>query len=252
MLGASNITFSLPTVVRAVQRTFDGHARLWAVHGHGRSYGKRSRAVGRELDGILESGFWQAFGDRAVEGPVYALVTDLGNDLIYDVPPAQIIDWADECLQRLSAADSDGHVECTVTKMPAEALLSLSAPRFYTTQKLFFPKQRADWELMKSQIRELDGLIDNLAERHAATLVPTRRHWYFIDPIHLRELRRREAWRLYLGGWPTAPEPDVPLVGPRDRYRIHRLQPAVKWVGPEERRHPQPVLTEDRFEFRQW
>lgn len=248
LLGASNISFSLPTVVRAVQKTFGGCARLWTVHGHGRSYGKRSRAFGRELDGILESRFWSDFAARDRRGPLYALLTDIGNDLVYGVDVPQILDWAGECARRLTAE----RAELAVTKLPAEALLSLSAPRFYLTQKLFFPAFKSSWPDMRDKIAALDDAVDAFGPTHSAPVIPTERTWYFIDPIHVRERRRREAWTRYLGGWPTAPPPQVPFVGPRDRTRLHRLPQAIKWINGEPVVAENPVYADGDFELHQY
>ena len=259
LLGASNISFSLPTIVRAVQRTFDSRVRLWTVHGHGRSYGRRSRAIGRELDGILQSRFWDDFDQREPLGPggthgrLFGLLTDLGNDLIYSVPPPQILDWARECGQRLIAAGTSADpTELTVTRLPAAALLRLSAPRYHATRKLFFPKHNRSWPEMKAEIAELDEHVADLAADLRAAVVPTDRRWYFIDPIHVRERRRREAWRRYLGAWPSAPTPDVPLVGPRDRVRLHSLPQAIKWVKGTPVTAANPVYVDGGFALHQY
>ena len=259
LLGASNISFSLPTIVRAVQRTFDSRVRLWTVHGHGRSYGRRSRTVGRELDGIIESQFWADFAARPPLGPggthgaLFGLLTDLGNDLIYSVEPPQILDWARECGRRLTELGSaDRPAELTVTRLPAAALLRLSAPRYHATRKLFFPKFNRSWPEMKIEIARLDEQVPDLAAELSAAIVPTDRRWYFIDPIHVRERRRREAWSRYLGAWPSAPSPDVPLVGPRDRFRMHTLPQAIKWVGGEPVTAANPVYVDGDFQLHQY
>jgi hypothetical protein len=36
------------------------------------------------------------------------LVTDIGNDLLYEVPVDRIVDWVDQCLDRLKAINARG------------------------------------------------------------------------------------------------------------------------------------------------
>ena len=254
ILGASNVSFSFPTVVRSVQATFAGNVRLWAVHGLGRSYGKRSQAVMRELDGILESSFWAAFAGRPQPGPVFALLTDLGNDLIYEVEPKQIGHWVTDAMQRLQAdVDERGDAaEFTLTRLPAAKLLSLGAKRYYTSQKLLYPHRKSDQQAMNASIQQLDAHIPAIAEPFGATVVGTERYWYGIDPIHLRERYRRQAWSRYLGGWPSAPPVQTPLVWPVDRARLHRLPRAIKWTGDRVVTAEQPCLVDGRFEIHQW
>ena len=67
-----------------------------------------------------------------------ALVTDIGNDLFYDEPVEQIVEWIDFCLARLAA------IGCAtvVTRLPLANLPGLSERRFRLLRKIFFPKCR--------------------------------------------------------------------------------------------------------------
>ena len=55
----------------------------------------------RELPGIVECGLWDALAQRP-PAPTVALLTDIGNDLLYDVPVPQIVSWVETCLDRFS------------------------------------------------------------------------------------------------------------------------------------------------------
>ena len=70
--------------------------------GLGRSYGQRSTVLGRSLPGITECGLWPALQHGS--GPVHALITDVGNDVIYGVPVDRIVAWGSTCVDRLHAA----------------------------------------------------------------------------------------------------------------------------------------------------
>src|SRR5579862_8177465 len=99
-LGASNLTRGLGAVVSASRATFGSDVRIIAALGHGRSYGARSRWCFRTLPGILDSGLWRAL-EEAPEGETRALITDVGNDILYGFPVEQILEWVDEAASRL-------------------------------------------------------------------------------------------------------------------------------------------------------
>ena len=81
LLGASNLTRGISTAVETTRRAVGGPAEYFIAMGHGRSYGARSRVMGRGLPGITECGLWGALGDD--HSPTYALLTDVGNDVAY-------------------------------------------------------------------------------------------------------------------------------------------------------------------------
>ena len=62
--------------------------------------------LGRELPGITTCGLWDALAARP-PARTAALVTDVGNDLLYGAPVAAILDWVAECLDRLAAQCAD-------------------------------------------------------------------------------------------------------------------------------------------------
>ena len=53
---------------------------------------------------MLECGLWRAL--EAGDGKIYAVVTDIGNDIGYGVQPAVLVGWVTECLDRLQAFDA--------------------------------------------------------------------------------------------------------------------------------------------------
>ena len=90
LLGASNLTKGIGTVVETACRTWGQPLEVHAALGHGRSYGRTTSLLGRQLPGILECGLWPAL-ERTPGVPTAALVTDIGNDLLYGEPVGQIV-----------------------------------------------------------------------------------------------------------------------------------------------------------------
>ncbi len=54
-----------------------------AAAGYGRCYGVKSRFVLRDLPPILDCGLWSALR-KTSHAPTYALLTDIGNDLMQE------------------------------------------------------------------------------------------------------------------------------------------------------------------------
>src|SRR3954465_11577323 len=94
LLGASNLTRSFPTVVATVRQTWPEPVEIMAAMGHGRSYGQDSSVLGRKISGIFPCALWQDLQNRR-RLPTSALVTDIGNDMLYGIPPNQILNWVE-------------------------------------------------------------------------------------------------------------------------------------------------------------
>ncbi|HSS47569.1 MAG TPA: hypothetical protein VLX28_01360, partial [Thermoanaerobaculia bacterium] len=133
LLGASNLRASLPLVVNLLRA--DGALEVLAACGHGRSYGARSRFLGiRHLPGIAGCGLWQALEGRPAL-PTLALVTDVGNDLVYGAEVAEIVRWIETCLNRLARRRS----RVVLTLLPLARLEKLSPWEVRLAVSLLFP-----------------------------------------------------------------------------------------------------------------
>lgn len=194
LLGASNLTRGLAAVLGGLidlwpEATLDVLAAL----GHGRSYGLTSCVLGRSLPGILHCRLWQALAESE-PAPTTALITDIGNDLLYGVAPERIGDWVGEAMSRLKEAGA----EITVTGLPLDSVRSLSRRRFVVFRSLFFPFSRLVFEDAVSRAVALDEQVRAQAARHGARVVTQQSEWYGLDPIHFRFTRAGDAWRAAL------------------------------------------------------
>src|SRR5712671_2746547 len=105
LLGASNLTRGISTVIETAWSLLGSPLEVLAALGHGRSYGLSSRILGRELPGIRQSGLWEALA-AAPRAETAALVTDVGNDLLFGATVASILEWVSESLGRLAAVEA--------------------------------------------------------------------------------------------------------------------------------------------------
>ncbi|MCE9604874.1 MAG: hypothetical protein K8U03_08230 [Planctomycetia bacterium] len=190
LLGASNLTRGLATAVAIAQRTHRTPIDLMAALGNGRSYGWYARLLGRGLPGILDCGLWRDLAARA-KLPTSALLTDIGNDVMYGAAVAEILEWVEACLARLAKVDA----EVVVTGLPLVNLPRLGPIRFQAFRRLFFPRNRDSLAQVTERCLAVDAGVRGLAERFGATFVEPRAAWYGLDPIHYRRSQWRAAWQ---------------------------------------------------------
>jgi hypothetical protein len=189
-LGASNLTRGFNTVVSTSRAAWGPRVEVLAALGHGRSYGAESQFLARRLPGIIESGLWPAI-ERLPPARTRALVTDVGNDIVYGFPAAQILDWIDEVVDRLQRVTPD----IVLTDLPMNTLRRLSTPKFLFFRTLFVPRCR----MSLAEVVDMAELVSEGLERLAATrqcrFVRLKPEWYGVDPIHMRVGVWRRAWQ---------------------------------------------------------
>jgi hypothetical protein len=114
-LGASNLTRGLQTVVAAARDAYGADVEVVAALGHGRSYGADSTFLVRTLPGILHSEIWSAL-DALPDLSTRAIVSDVGNDILYGYSPPQILSWVEEARSSLPACPTRA---CARSPMPS-------------------------------------------------------------------------------------------------------------------------------------
>ncbi len=160
LVGASNLTKGIGTVLDTSTRIWGGPLQVLAALGHGRSYGQETRFFGMALPGIEACGLWRDLKAEP-ETPTAALVTDIGNDLLYEQPVATIVGWVERCLDRLAAA----RARTVVTLLPVDNVRTLSAGRFHLLRTLFFPTSRIGLAEVVRRAGELNQQVERMAQR---------------------------------------------------------------------------------------
>jgi len=244
LVGASNLTRGLPIVVNTCRQLLGGPIELIAALGHGRSYGMSSRVFGRTLPSILDCGLWDALsqpkqpGIPSLSTPL-ALITDIGNDIMYDQPPAQIAAWVGECIARLRRHDA----RIAMTQMPLVSIRSLKPWQFKVLRSLLFPTRRLTFDQVLHRLNDLNDRLADVAARFNIPMIELPPHWYGFDPIHLRRRVESEAWQSIMCKAFKLPSMEgVPAASSLAwRWRCHRMRPAAwRWLGLT-RTRPQPA-----------
>jgi hypothetical protein len=228
-VGASNLTRGFHALVETARSVWGPDVEVLAALGHGRSFGAPSTFVLRGLPGILQSGLWREL-DAHTPAPTRALVTDVGNDIMYGYPTERILEWVDECVSRLCRLTPD----VVVTGLPHAATAGLSPAQFLLFRSVFFPRCRLSLSETLRRGVEVDEGLGTIARRRGASFLRLKPEWYGLDPIHIRPRMWRPAWQEILCGEdrPAASRP----VTRREAVRLYCLLPErASFLGRETR-----------------
>ncbi len=224
LLGASNLTRAISTIVGTAQAMLGSPLELYIAMGHGRSFGRASRVLGRTLPGIAECGLWDSLKD-APPAPTYALITDIGNDIVYGYDVAMITDWIERTLSRLK----DLKARTVITRLPVQSIESLSAFRYHTAKAILFPGRKLSLDEAKRRVREIDSAVRTLATHYAATAVGLPGDWYGFDPVHLRRSHYSAAFAQILASWSDSDGQLAEASGSVARWLKLRLARPQRW-----------------------
>ena len=141
----------------------------------------------RRLPSILESGLWRSL-DRILRREVsknrqrLAVITDIGNDLLYGFSTEQLAIWIEEVIDRLHQQQFD----IVITKLPVESIQSVGPFRFQFLKTFFVPGCRQSLEEIKEQSSQVNEDIVRIAKKYQVSVVDQPGSWYGLDAIHVR------------------------------------------------------------------
>jgi hypothetical protein len=239
LLGASNLSRGLAVALDTARQVLGGPLDVLAAFCHGRSYGQRGGVLGHQLPGITECGLWADLAARPPT-PTWALVTDVGNDLIWDVPVPQIAAWVEWCLDRLQAAGA----RVVLTLLPLCSIRRMTPAKFLCLRTTMFPGCRLSYATLLGRAGELNERLRDLAKARSVPVAEPRPEWYGFDPIHIRRSCYPAAWRSIMSHWQQQPAPTLPPLPVRSLRRwlyLKQLAPERRWVLGRERRQVQPA-----------
>lgn len=240
LLGASNLTRDFPLILRLLNHSNGLPCDIYTAMGHGRSYGNWSSLLNRALPGISKCEIWEALPKERAGGPQpLAMITDIGNDLIYGQSTAAIFGWIESCIKQLQQIDA----RITLTLLPEDSISRLSSFRFEFTRRLFFPNNPVSLADLVQKVRILNEQLASLAAQEQITIVEIPDASYGFDPIHYRYSQRATLWKSLLAAWN---HPEITDQSTQNRwmdfiYSYYHLPPATKRQWGKIQRTPQPA-----------
>ncbi len=201
LLGASNASKGISLLIDGAEQLLGAPLDIHAAIGHGRSYGQRSFLIARSIDGTLPCRLWEQV-ESSAPLPTYALLTDIGNDIMYDYAVDDILAWVDQCLTRLRAMNA----RTIVTGLPMPVIHRIGNGQYLFFRTLFFPMNRRTLKETVERVHRVHEGVRELAAKHEATFVEQKAEWYGLDPIHITRRTRGRVWGEILRHWRDEPE----------------------------------------------
>ncbi|MEM8947503.1 MAG: hypothetical protein AAGD11_20180 [Planctomycetota bacterium] len=168
---------------------FESPVRFYVAKGHGRSYGQVSSCFGKKISGIFSCGIWSAI-ECEKSMPITAFMTDIGNDLAYEVPVDTVATWVEGCLDRLLTLNA----RVVISDLPIDALRQVSDLRYRLLRTLLFPRCRLSWPEILGRAEQLSERVQKIAESRQVPMFSVRKQWYGLDPIHPRKRCYPKMW----------------------------------------------------------
>ena len=135
--------------------------------------------------GILKSASERAQGARQV----IALITDIGNDIMYGVPVSEITSCLSSLLQKLDAIGAD----VFVNPIPLDFPEDVSERQFRILRSVFYPHSAIDYRRAGEAVSAVNDFLYASAGRRIH-LLPSAKDCTGIDKIHYSIFRSHRAW----------------------------------------------------------
>jgi hypothetical protein len=236
VLGASNVSRGLSRLVAAVETRSPG-ADLFVAAGHGRGYGVNTRVAARRLPSILRSGLWRGLDRHGGQAP-FALVTDVGNELLYGARAELVASWVRETVWRLA----DRGATIAITRLPMAGIAEVGPVRYRALRTFFVPGCRLSLAGLKEAAIRLDADLQTIAGDFGAQIIEQPAHWYGFDTLHVRRRHLDDLWHMACKAW-GIPVVESPVASSLATWaRVGTKAAEVRSLGGVMRFTKQPVL----------
>jgi len=249
VLGASNASRGLARLAAVLRARARGPVDLFVAAGHGRAYGVTSRVWARRLPSILACGIWDALDCRAEDAaglPPGALVTDVGNEILYGLGPEQVAAGVRETVTRLA----DRGCRVAITALPTASIAGVGSVRLRLLKTVFVPRCRLTLDELKTSAARLDDLLRDIARAHDAAIIEQPGDWYGFDAIHVRRQRLDDLWHAACDAWGWGPPATQPRATLAEWVALHSRAAEVRALGRMMLHAPQPAI--DTNSLRIW
>lgn len=186
LLGASNLTLSLRLVIHLLQQRLGLPSEIFVAAGHGRAYGVASRMLLRGLPSIIECGLWSCLTE-AKPHRTYALLTDIGNDILYGAQPENILYAVEKCIMRLQQQSA----LIVVTNLPLTSIVQLTEKRYQFFRHLLYPFCRLSRSEVIHRASIVHAGLNAMSTHFHFKLYEQQSAWLGRDGVHVK-LRHRQ------------------------------------------------------------
>ena len=191
LLGASNLSRGCFALVRNLEAGLHPRRVEAAIaSGPGRAYCVPGGLLNVAYPPIQSCGVLEAAKKKYDEGfRVLALVTDIGNDIMYGVSADDLIATLEQMFGQLAAMEA----RVCFTTLPIRIERGIHPAWYYTLRTLLLPSSRVSYEEARSAIRRVNQYLNDTASRKAER-VPDMDRYLGYDEIHYKWLQGHRAW----------------------------------------------------------
>ena len=187
LLGASNLSRAYYGFIKYLERClYPRPVRFFNALGPGRAYCAEGGLLNFVYPPIGTCGILAAARGAPASRAV-ALVTDIGSDIMYDVPTEKIIAGLADLFEKLHAIDA----AILATAIPQSLEKELDGFRFWCLRTLFYPKSRVGREQVARAVCEINRFLKTSAN---IRLISGLEDYYGVDKIHFSLFKSHRAW----------------------------------------------------------
>jgi hypothetical protein len=161
-----------------------------------------------------------------------ALVTDVGNDLLYGFSVERTLGWVEEVLIRLGRVTKD----IVLTDLPLASAYGLSNMKFLVIRSMLVPSCRLTLGQVIDRAERVNEGLGKLSAAYGAKYFHLDPTCYGFDPIHVRPSQWHRAWQRILGEQSLEPFGCGSMV---ESLRLYLMRPERRWIFGIEQVTPQ-------------
>ena len=191
LLGASNLSRGCFAFARHMKTCL--HPRKLEVliaSGPGRAYYASGGLLNVSYPPICTSDIFEVAQNKSESGcQVVALVTDIGNDIMYGVSAEQVIETVQQVFDKLQSLNA----EIFYTTLPVAFEKGIHPIWFYILRSVLLPFSRVSYSEATAGIMEVNRYLKESAGSNCHLISDMDRYLGF-DEIHYGWLRAHSAW----------------------------------------------------------
>ena len=195
-LGASNLARAFYGLKRCIERCiFPRSASFVHAMGPGRGYVSQGGILNAVYSPILNCGILEAVRNKRIKNQqVVALITDIGNDIMYGVSSEKIING----LQSLLNALGEFKTNIFITSIPVDFENDISELHFHIIRQIYFPKSPVKYSQASNNIKAINKFILQSSNKKI-TVIDDMKQFCGIDKIHYSIFKSQSAWSHVVG-----------------------------------------------------
>jgi hypothetical protein len=191
LMGASNLARGYGALAHCLVRCLaPDPVEILHAMGPGRGYCAEGGVFNVRYPAIGASEILESASERAEKAcRVTALITDIGNDIMYGVPADEITACLATLLQKLNAFGA----EVFVHPIPLDFSEDVSKRQFRILKSIFYPHSAINYETAKDAVTTVNGFLRAKAGGRIH-LLPSTKEFCGVDKIHYSVFRSHKAW----------------------------------------------------------